>query len=168
MAEKKRSTWSRAKKGSLSAHKKKAWTAFSLFIRTRDCLKTANSLEQGSCVTCGRPYPLSGVGGLQAGHFIAGRGNSLLFDERNCHAQCYGCNMGRGGAYVEYFVFMEQNYGREVIEELRRKRHQAVKFTIIELDELASLYTTKREELMLHPELAQWKLPVNVDSELPF
>lgn len=56
--------------------------------------------------------------------------------------------MGRNGAYVDYFVFMEKMYGREVIEELRSLRHVARTFTIGELDELTGLYTEKYQELL--------------------
>ena len=66
---------------------------------------------------------------MQAGHFIAGRGNGVLFDERGIHPQCYHCNIGLKGNMVEYFVFMEWSHGRDVINDLRRLKHQTVKFT---------------------------------------
>lgn len=105
--------------------KQAAWDAFSLYIRTRDCLRFRNSLTDGMCVTCKRDYPLKQ---LQAGHFIQGRGNSVLFDERIVYSQCFSCNgnppFGKGGNYVEYFVFMEEEWGREKIEEFRALKHE--------------------------------------------
>lgn len=130
----------------LSSHKKKAWKTFSLYIRTRDCLKSTGYPDRGTCITCKREYDIHG--GAQAGHFIAGRGNSLLFDERNCHLQCYGCNVGKNGAYVEYFIFMEETYGREVIDEIRALRHMSRKFTKEELDTIEEIYRCKYEELI--------------------
>lgn len=112
-----------AKKTSRSRAKDKAWTAFSIYIRTRDCLRFKNDPENGICVTCKREFPFKK---LQAGHFIAGRGNAVLFDERQVYAQCYGCNVGRGGAHVEYFVFIEQEWGREKIDEFRRMKNSTV------------------------------------------
>lgn len=56
--------------------------------------------------------------------------------------------MGRGGAYVEYFVFMENTYGRSVIDELRVLRHQAIKLTINQLDEIRDKYLAKYKELL--------------------
>lgn len=65
--------------------KKKAWDAFSRYIRTRDCLKSTGDRNRGACVTCGRVFDFKK---LQAGHFIPGRVNSILFDEQCVHAQC--------------------------------------------------------------------------------
>lgn len=97
-----------------------AWKAFSIYIRTRDCIRFTGDPEQGMCVTCKRKYPFKQ---LQAGHFISGRGNAVLFDERLVYTQCVGCNgnppMGKGGNYVEYFVWMESEVGREKIDEFR-------------------------------------------------
>ena len=53
---------------------KKAWDAFSLFIRLRDCLKTTGAKEYGVCFTCGRKYAFKA---LQAGHFVRGRGGAV-------------------------------------------------------------------------------------------
>lgn len=138
----------KAKKPTLSQAKKKAWNAFSLYIRTRDALKTTGGIDNCLCVTCGREYPRTGVGCIQAGHFVASRANSILFDERNCHGQCYGCNVGRGGAHVEYFVWMENTYGRDVIDELRRLKLQSRKFTVDELHEIEVTYKLKTGELL--------------------
>jgi hypothetical protein len=73
---------------------------------------------------------------MQAGHFISGRTLSLLFDSRNCHTQCYGCNVGRNGSYVEYFIYMEERYGRKVIDELRRLKYQSKKYGIGDYERL--------------------------------
>jgi hypothetical protein len=135
------------KKQTLSKVKKKAWTEFSLYIRTRDALKTTGDLERCLCVTCGREYPTRGIGSVQAGHFIPGRGNSILFDERNCHGQCYGCNVGKNGAAVEYFVFMENTYGREVINELRFLKGRTRKYSVGELEIMAQEYRDKTRDL---------------------
>lgn len=143
----KKSTASKAKKPSLSKAKGKAWDAFSLYIRTRDALRTTGSLERCACVTCGREYPRKGVGSIQAGHFVASRTNAILFDERNCHGQCYGCNVGRSGAHVEYFIWMEGQYGREVIDELRALKFTTRKFTVPELQAMAENYKQLTEEL---------------------
>ena len=105
--------------------KEKAWKLFSEWIRRRDADKDGYV----TCVTCGKRAHWKGEG-MQAGHFIAGRTLSLLFDYRNCHAQCYADNVGRNGSYVEYFVYMEERYGREVIDELRQLKHQSRKYGI--------------------------------------
>lgn len=125
--------------------KKNAWDAFSRFIRARDCIGTTGDIDGGICVTCGRYYPFKQ---LQAGHLIAGRTNSVLFDEEAVNIQCFGCNIGRGGAYVEYFIWMENKYGREKIDELRAKRHQQVKYTLFDYERIRKEYEDKYEALL--------------------
>lgn len=95
--------------------KKYAWTVFSKYIRLRDCLKTAGVPNEGLCYTCGKLYSFSQ---LQAGHFIPGRHNSNLLDPRGVNAQCYHCNVGLKGNPINYWLYMERDHGREIIDEL--------------------------------------------------
>jgi len=121
--------------------KDKAWKLFSEYIRRRD----ANPLTgQTSCVTCGKRAHWKE---LQAGHFIAGRRLSILFDFRNCHAQCYGCNVGQCGQYVDYFIYMEDRYGRKIINELRRLKHESRKYSIGDYEELIQELQEKLDSL---------------------
>lgn len=76
------------KKISLSKAKKNAWTQFSKYIRLRDSLKTVGNITQCKCITCGRIYPTFGKGCIQAGHFIPGRHNVVLFNEEIIFGQC--------------------------------------------------------------------------------
>lgn len=133
------------KKSPLELAKEKAWKAFSVFIRTRDCIKYGGSLTDGICVTCKKPYPFKK---LQAGHFIAGRTNAILLDEDLVHTQCYGCNMGRSGAHVEYFVYMEETYGREVIDIFRRRKAETLKMNEQDWLDEASHWKKRTEELV--------------------
>lgn len=61
-----------------------AWKAFSVMIRK----SKANHHGFGVCVTCPPKKAIKPWRELQAGHFVAGRGNSVLFDERLVHPQC--------------------------------------------------------------------------------
>lgn len=140
-----------ARKASISTSKKKAWTAFSLYIRTRDCVEYAkkhpelnNGLE-APCTTCGRVYPLAK---LQAGHFVSGRTNAVLFDERGVNSQCYGCNVKEHGNITAYWVWMERKYGREIIDELMAQRHVTLKRKAWEYDEITEKYKQKLKELV--------------------
>ncbi len=128
----------------LKRSKDKAWDTFSRYIRTRDCIRFTGTPENGMCVTCKKYLPFKK---LQAGHFIAGRTNAVLFDEEAVYSQCYSCNVGRGGAYVEYFVFMEEEVGRAKIDELRQKRHLSVKYKKQDYDQIRELYQSKLEAL---------------------
>ena len=126
--------------------KKEAWSAFSAFIRTRDCLRFSGLPDEGMCVTCKREYPYKK---LQAGHFIGGRTNAVLFDERIVYSQCYGCNVGKSGNYLDYFYFMEEEIGRPAIDalviELKEKK---VAYSIEDYINIKSLYENKREKLL--------------------
>lgn len=131
--------------------KESAWKAFSLYIRTRDCIRFRDSLTDGMCVTCKRDYPLKQ---LQAGHFIQGRGNSVLFDERIVFTQCVGCNgnppFGKGGNYVEYTLFMmnSEGYSKEEIEEFNNLKFQTKIYKIHDFIAIKSEYDQKTSDLI--------------------
>lgn len=131
------------KKETVSKAKAKVWKLFSLYIRTRDCLKTTKTKTRGKCVTCRREYVIEE---LQAGHFVSGRHPSILFDEQNCHAQCVGCNVFKRGNVIPYYQFMEKTYGKKVIARLMKKDLELKKFTVVELQELFNTYTIKLYE----------------------
>lgn len=150
------------KKDKLSTHKKKAWDNFSLYIRTRDSILTTGGLDYCVCVTCPRQYPRLGVGCIQAGHFISGRTNAVLFSEKGVHGQCYGCNTGKNGAHVQYFIWMEQTYGRDTVDQLILESNQTIKFKIWDYDRIKDLYIKKTEGLLKNPSKAV------LDGALPF
>jgi Bacteriophage Lambda NinG protein len=124
----------------LGSIKKKAWSAFSRFIRIRDADESGNC----KCITCGAIKPIKE---MQAGHFIGGRNNAVLFSEFGVHAQCYGCNIGKHGNAVEYFVFMEKTYGREEIELQRNHARRTIKYTYADYLEIYNKYNNLCEEL---------------------
>lgn len=136
---------SRVKRDKLSTHKDKAWTAFSIYIRTRDCLKTTGHADEGKCVTCGRSYTFKQ---LQAGHWIPGRNNAVLFSEEGVHAQCNFCNGHKKGNPIEYWKFMEVTYGRELMDRLIFESHQTVIYKSFDYDEIAERYKLKTKELL--------------------
>jgi hypothetical protein len=47
---------------------------------------------------------------------------------------------------AEYTVFMLENYGQGVVDDLIRKRREAVKFTRDELEEMAEGYKVRIKE----------------------
>lgn len=140
----------RKPKSDLAKAHDKCWKLFSRYIRTRDCIRFKNSLTEGICVTCKREYPFTQ---LQAGHFIGGRTNAVLYDERIVYTQCYGCNgnppFGKGGNYVEYFLFMMNNegYTKEQLEEFNNLKFKTVKFKPFELLELAESFRERTLKL---------------------
>lgn len=133
-----------AKRTPLKIAKDKAWDEFSAFIRVRDCLRTSGTLEEGVCISCDRAIPYKGS---QAGHFIAGRTNAILLDEDLVHLQCYHCNIGLSGNYVEYFVAMEQLYTREEIDLFRSRKAVTKKMKIDDWKEQTAYWKLRREKL---------------------
>ena len=95
----------------VSKAKAQTWKVFSEYIRRR----YANDQGMVPCITCGTVKHWKE---LQAGHFIPGRHNGVLFDVRNCHQQCYQCNVPLKSNPIKYREVMENRYGQEVIEEL--------------------------------------------------
>jgi hypothetical protein len=93
------------RKPSLKALKKKAWAAFSKWIRQRDA-------GEGGYVKCCTCSEIRHWKGMDAGHFESRVKESTLFDEQNVHAQCKGCNMPpNNGRRIEYAKFLDEKYG---------------------------------------------------------
>lgn len=132
------------KKKSVSSLHKKLWKIFSLYIRTRDCLRTTMTLDEGLCCTCNRKYNLKE---LQCGHFIPRSKHAIKYDERNNHAQCYGCNIMKKGNTVEYYEFMKKTHGQEVIDWLREHQNDICQWKKFQLEEKIEEYTSKLNNL---------------------
>jgi len=128
--------------------KKKAWDAFSRYIRTRDAIKTTGGIDYCVCISCGQTKPAFGIGCIQAGHFVPSRRNSVLFDEECVNGQCYGCNCGQGGMWVEYEEIMVRRHGRKKVEEMKRRKHETVKYTAGDLEEIRDKYKQKEKDLI--------------------
>lgn len=125
-------------KKSITKLKKEAWIAFSGYIRRR----TADWRGFVACVTCG---VVKHWKEMQAGHFIPGRHNSILFDKRGCHVQCYRCNVPMKGNPRAYDAFMRKTYGVKVIKELEKLDRQSKSFTPQELIDLKDFYDKECE-----------------------
>lgn len=125
-------------KRSKSLAKKQAWNAFSKFIRTRDCISTTGRIDMGRCFTCGRVKRFED---LQAGHFVAGRSNSVLFDELGVNAQCKQCNLFHGGEPLVYRKRLVEKHGEAVVVAMEMKRYMTKSYSIEELDMLRQYYT---------------------------
>ena len=132
--------------GTTKYAKKQAWDAFSRYIRLRDCLKTTKTPTAGRCVTCNRSYPFTK---LQAGHWLPGRRNSVLFDERGVAAQCVGCNVWGRGQQAAFEEYMRREHGEEVMAEIREANKTGVRFTKGELEEMRREYQAKYAGLLV-------------------
>lgn len=76
----------------------------------------------------------------------------MLFDERLVYSQCVGCNgnppLGKGGNYVEYFIFMEEEWGRIMIDEFRQLKSKTVIYKVHDYERIEQEYALKTEELL--------------------
>jgi hypothetical protein len=130
-------------KDTITAAKKEAWKWFSKFIRYRDALDTTGQLGYVRCCTCDILLPINKS---QAGHFLPGRIDVVLFDEKGVHAQCYRCNVMLTGAWPSYYRFMQDRYGQSEIESMITGwQHNNIKYTIEELKALELLYKSEVE-----------------------
>ena len=134
----------------LTEWKDHVWKAFSYYIRLRDCLLTTGTTTHGRCATCGRTYPFKQ---LQAGHFMPGRLDFMLFDEGHVNAQCKRCNVFQSGMWPMYFLRMEEKLGYAWIAEqleLFQKNFQGRKtkqYSTKELQALEALYVMQSADL---------------------
>lgn len=58
----------------------------------------------------------------QNGHFVPRQYLATRYDEVNCHAQCYACNMLYNGQPSSYAARLERDYGLGTVEALEKKR----------------------------------------------
>lgn len=91
--------------------KEKLWTAFSLYVRTRD---------KGVCYTCGAHKEIKET---NAGHF---KHNCLDFDEMNIHCQCIRCNHHLSGNLSIYAERLIADYGLEKFNDLCKRSKMAL------------------------------------------
>ncbi len=117
----------KVRKTSVGRAKNRAWIAFSAYIRTRDCLLTTGTKTEGKCFTCGalKPFEL-----LDAGHFVAGRFNKFLLDERQVHAQCKYCNNALQGYGARYYTKMVDLFGESEVEKMLIENNILEKYSV--------------------------------------
>lgn len=76
---------------------------------------------------------------MQNGHFVSRSSSTLRFDERNCNAQCVGCNMFKQGNQYAYALALDLKYGDGTAQELYSHRMDTHKFTIDELQAILDM-----------------------------
>ena len=116
--------------------KDKAWNVFSKYIRR----KYADKDGYIKCVTCGATKYWE-KDGMQAGHFISSRCNSVLFDERLVYPQCLSCNIHKSGNKVAFTLFMLKTYTVDEIAEFEALKHKSKKMSISDYKDIEDKYT---------------------------
>ena len=135
----------RKKRSPYKIMKEKAWKVFSIYIKMKDADLMGDGMV--TCCTCGQRLHWADKK-MQAGHFLDGRSNSILFAEKCVHPQCSSCNVFKNGNKVEYYEFMLETYGKATIASLRKLKLQTVKFTLEDLTEIKEKYEEKIRGLL--------------------
>jgi hypothetical protein len=126
--------------------KDRAWETFSQYIRLRDCLLTTGTKTHGKCISCGDTFPFEK---LQAGHFVPGRTNNILFDEEIVHSQCSYCNNALEGNHHNYRKAILDLYGKGYDEVLEQRRFVIrKKFTEEELKTMIADWKKRMESFI--------------------
>lgn len=115
---------------------KKAWDAFSLYVRTK---------ENYTCFTCGKRGDKYD---MQAGHF---KHNVLDFDEMNVHCQCTQCNHFLSGRLDVYAEKLIQKYGITEFSALVQRAGGALRGerkTDLELEKIKRQYGKRTKSLL--------------------
>ncbi len=132
----------KVKKVSLKTARNKAWKVFSEYIRRKYAITNGNVY----CCTCNWVGPWQES---QAGHFVDGRNNSVLYDERLIHVQCVRCNVFLKGNKVVYTVFMMKKYLLTIdqIKEFDELKHKSRPMKAFEHLEIYDKYKKLLESL---------------------
>lgn len=124
--------------------KKKAWEAFSLWVRFR-----GNDGKGGNtCISCGKNCPIMN---MDAGHFIHGKWKMSGFYENNVFAQCVYCNLGLAGNQANYERVLIDRFGQEEVDKIKHLSKQGWKPSRQELEDLIQTYKTKLADLTQSP-----------------
>ena len=129
-----------------SSFKHTVWDSCAIYVKLREADLNGNC----KCCTCGKTGYWKE---FDAGHFVPGRGNAVLFDDAHIFPQCPGCNCKGGGEQYKFGEFLKKRYGysNEILEEILNMRHTVKKYNLFELklirnrfnDEIARLRKEK-------------------------
>lgn len=115
---------------------KRAQKVFNEFIRERDKGK--------KCISCSNKLQ----GKFDAGHYVSsGSCKALTFDENNVHGQCVACNQHKHGNLISYREGLIKRIGEANVLELEQRRHETVKYTRNELQQIITEYKQKVKNL---------------------
>lgn len=127
------------KKTSVTSAKKKADSALSLFIRTRDSVNGVCT-----CVTCGAKVPLKAT---HAGHFISRKELATRYDVRNVNAQCFACNIHRKGEQYLHSLYIDKKWGEGTSAKLLEASRHIRQMKVQDYLEIATEYKILTEKL---------------------
>lgn len=119
-----------------SYYKKKAWEAFSKYIRQRH----STVFQEAECYTCGKWVSTKAI---QTGHAIGGRNNAILFNEDLVRPQCVGCNVFGRGKYAIFTRKLIDELGLEKYDELVTESQKVVQYKSQDYIDIEKKYKDK-------------------------
>ena len=114
---------------------------FSRFIRLRD---SDNGV--GRCCSCGK---FVNIKKAHCGHYINRKHLSTRFDEHNCHLQCISCNTFDEGNKEGYTLYLQEKYGKDIIQVLILRKNQSQKMSKFEIKALTDHYKNEVKRLQI-------------------
>ncbi len=97
-----------------------------------------------TCVTCKKSAPWKE---MQCGHFVSRVHLATRWLETNTHVQCPTCNVLLRGNYVEFAVYMIDQWGESCVRDLRDLKHTTLKITSAGYEERIEEVKQKLAEL---------------------
>lgn len=122
--------------------KKAAWGWFSKWVR----LSYADDHGFVRCWTCEGVHHWKEI---DAGHWVPKkRGNSVLFDERNCRPQCVSCNRFYEGMGHVFTQKMIEEYGPGIVDEMEALARTQKIYRLADYEAIETEYRGRVQELL--------------------
>lgn len=124
--------------------KKRAYTAFSIYLRT-----LWNKPGFVLCYTCGNQTVLKGRSGIRTmvGHFVEGHSNVSYINEEYVRPQCYRCNIMMGGNQGEFRDRIRRELGDRKTNRLLVEARETKDISVSEYLEMEGYFKVKLKEL---------------------
>ena len=132
-------------KSTAKTYKKTVWKSFARYIKARD----ANFYGVCVCCTCSKFMEWNSPD-CQAGHFVSGRSNNVLFDDQLVYAQCSACNNYGSGRQWEFGKFLMEKFGYDyaTLDEMQSRKNIVKKYTMQELKELKEYFDKEADRII--------------------
>ena len=105
--------------------------------------KYVRRMEKGVCFTCGvQKDPKE----MQNGHYESRSHFETRWDLRNCHCQCYSCNVMRNGNMTNYAINLVRKYDKGILERLHKLAQTPVKLKREDLEAQIEFYKKENEK----------------------
>lgn len=129
-----------AKKVTKTKAKKRAYEAFSIYLRT---LWTLPGFVP--CYTCGKHLVLKGRPGerVMVGHWVEGHRTATYINEEYVRPQCYYCNVMLGGMQGTFRDNIRKELGNDKVDQLLIDSKKTVEISASEYMQKAAYYKEK-------------------------